>query len=111
MDIWDGSGMVAGFIKAMIALILGVEVGLILTWIYGFFKGLDVSAHRAGKIKMAIYFAVACLMILIRFLKSQGIFVAGPYADLIMAGLLLPAAIYALKSLAGYLERYGSPKA
>lgn len=110
-DMWARPGLIAGLNKAMVALILLVELGLVVIWIYGFFKGLDVSSHRYGKIKMDIYFAVACLFLAARFLeKSSPAIRIGSAAgeDLLLAALLVPAAVYAIKSLTGYLERYSS---
>lgn len=102
--IWRESGAWLALIKGLILLILLLECLLILVWIVGFIKGLDISAHRAGKIKMDLYFGAAGWWLLWKLMGLNLI-----YLYVCLVPLLFTAAICAILSLSGYLQRY-SPR-
>jgi len=99
--IWQESGDWSALIKGLILLILLLESLLILVWIIGFIKRLDTSAHLAGKIKMTLYFGAVGWWL---FCKLIGLNLVYLYGGLVP--LLLIAAIFAILSLSGYLQRY-----
>lgn len=97
------SNAVSVWASAFLIAILLFEFGLIITWMFGLKKKLDVSAHIWGKIKMWLYFFVAGLFFAdIYFIPAIG----KTAFDSIFLLYLFSSAICAFLSLWGYVERF-----
>lgn len=109
LELWRSQSEISILIKGMIMLLIVVETGLISASLIGFFKGWDISPNPNGKVKMWFYFA----FIFFAFLaKSNGAAIGNDhafYADILAMMILFFAAIYAILSLEGYLNRYTRP--
>lgn len=104
--IWQENGDWLALIKGLILLILLLECFLILVWIVGFIKGLNVSSHWAGKVKMDLYFVAAGWWLFLKVLENPMSLQLKSYLYLGLVPLLLLASICAIFSLGGYLQRY-----
>lgn len=103
--IWQEGGDWLALIKGLILLILLLEFFLILVWVVGFIKGLNVASHWAGKVKMDLYFAAAGWWLFLRLENSISSQLKA-YLHLGLVPLFSFAAVFAIFSLAGYLQRY-----
>ena len=99
-NIWHDTGLWIGLVKASTGVILGCEFLLIVTWIGVLIKGWDISSHGAGKSKMVLYFVVIGLFFLEKIAGYSDYFVV------VRSLLLALAAMYAILSLKGYIERF-----
>ena len=108
VDVWPEAGVIFAFLKGMIILILLTEVSLAVSMVVGLVKRFNISAHRAGKIKQVIYFVIVGLWLLMRLLEQESVLKPDLAVFLVLCALSLAAAVYALKSLDGYLKRFRS---
>ena len=109
VELWHGQSELATLIKGMIAVIVLVESGLITASLVGFFKGWDITPNINGKIKMWFYFT---FMFFAFLAKSNGAAIGNDhafYADILAIVILFFAAMLAVMSLEGYLNRYTRP--
>lgn len=105
-DICLENNLMFSFVRSALWLILLIELGLIITWFVGLIKKWDVSSHRAGKIKQVLYVIIVSSWLLVRYLEQKSYFQPGLITRIILIALLVLAAIYAILSVRGYLERY-----
>ncbi len=111
-EIWSGrqTGLSIPFIKALVILILVVECLLIVAWIVGLVKRLEMAPHLTGKIKITFYFVAIGWWFFLEMLEDilerdlKGVL----YGGLII--FLLIGLIYGILSIVAYSQRYGSKK-
>jgi CDP-diacylglycerol--glycerol-3-phosphate 3-phosphatidyltransferase len=108
VQFWQESGDWPALIKGLILLILFIEVFLVLFWVVGFIKGLDISVHFVGKLKMVFYVGIIIWLLINRTFET--LIGLGPplknYFYLSLVFLLSVAAILAILSMVEYLQRY-----
>jgi phosphatidylglycerophosphate synthase len=91
------------FRVAMLCVLLLVEIFLVITGVYGLVKGLDVSAHKAGKIKMNLYFFLLFVWV---FSIEPRLYEYSKHFNFLFTVSLFPTVYFAFGSLSGYVERF-----
>jgi len=108
VELWFWTdGVLSVLVKALIVLVLVIELFLITIWIAGVIKKFDTSSHLAGKIKMTFYFIAIGWWFFLEWLGNQ---FKWEFKNCLYIGsifLLSTASIYGILSVVGYVQRYG----
>ncbi len=100
------NGLVFPLLKALVYATLLIEGVLIISWIVGVSKRMDLSSNKYGKRKMALQFLAVLIWVFYLGLEkhAKNFFLMG--LSYLAVLILLISVIYGFLSVREYLERY-----
>lgn len=101
------TGSAENIIRCSLGVIIAIEASIVIMWVIGISRNMDVELHRAGKIKTVLYSIAVFLMLFSDFLQKnfQGIDLIA-FSDWIISAILVLSAFFAFYSFLGYVKRY-----
>lgn len=94
--------------KALIVVIILLESLLLITWLIGIIKKLDVSSNQYGRIKMFYEFLVVMLWLISLTVKKYLGFSLIHFSVYLIDLIMIVTVYLAIRSLEGYYQKYNN---